>query len=143
MYGLRVPETEFEDLRGPWPQRFEFFRAYGLPSSSPQARAAYKSLGFFDRIRVNQNFLAFLFGPFYFFVKGMWRKGLTLLVVAVAVAAVMVAIDVPDSIGRAAGMGVAAVAMITANYAYYLHIVGHSRSWNVFEGFGRRSADPQ
>ncbi|MCV7284557.1 DUF2628 domain-containing protein [Mycolicibacterium wolinskyi] len=121
-----------------WRRRFDFFDTYGLPNSTPQSKAAYRALPFGTKLRLTSNVLAFLFGPIYFFVKGMWRKGLTLLAVAVSVAVAMVFLNVPDSIGRAVGIGVAALAMSTANYAYYLHIVKNSQSWNPFEGFGRK-----
>ncbi|OHV00684.1 DUF2628 domain-containing protein [Mycobacterium talmoniae] len=137
---MPVFESAFADTPGPWRQRFEFFHAYGLPSSSPQARAAFKELPFGTRMRLNSNFLAFLFGPFYFFAKGMWRKGVSLLVAAIAVGVVMTVLDVPDGIDRGVAAGFGAAAMVTANYAYYLHVVQHSRSWNLFEGFSRRAA---
>lgn len=127
-------------LSASWQQRFAFFDAYGLPSSSPEARDAMRALPWRDRIRINSNVLAFLFFPIYFFVKGMWRKGVVWAAVTITLGAFGVALDVSDQIARAIGIGLAAGAMTTANYAYYLHAVKGSRSWNVLEGFGRRSA---
>lgn len=121
-----------------WQKRFDFFNAYGLPNSTPESRAAYRALSFMDRLKLSSNILAFLFGPIYFFVKGMWRKGLTLLGIFFAVEVVLVVLDVPDSLVRGIGFGLAALAMTTANYAYYLHVVRGSRSWNLFEGHGRQ-----
>ncbi len=121
-----------------WQKRFDFFNAYGLPNSTPESRAAYRALSFMDRLKLTSNILAFLFGPIYFFVKGMWRKGLTLLGIFFAVEVVLVVLDVPDSLVRGIGFGLAAIAMTTANYAYYLHVVRGSRSWNLFEGHGRQ-----
>ncbi|MCX8563859.1 DUF2628 domain-containing protein [Mycolicibacterium mucogenicum] len=121
-----------------WQKRFDFFNAYGLPNSTPESKAAYKALTFLERVKLTSNILAFLFGPIYFFVKGMWRKGLTLLGIFVAVELVLVVLNVSDSLARAIGFGLAAIAMSTANYAYYLHVVRGSRSWNLFEGHGRQ-----
>lgn len=121
-----------------WQQRFDFFNAYGLPNSTPESKAAYQAMSFMDRLKLTSNILAFLFGPIYFFVKGMWRKGLTLLGIFFAVEVVLVVLDVPDSLVRGIGFGLAAIAMTTANYAYYLHVVRGSQSWNLFEGHGRR-----
>jgi hypothetical protein len=45
---------------------------------------------------------------------------------------------VSDSLIRAIGFGLAAIAMTTANYAYYLHVVRGSQSWNLFEGLGKQ-----
>jgi hypothetical protein len=89
-------------------------------------------------MRINTNIWGFLFGPIYFFVKGMWRKGLTLLLLAIGLAAIMIGAGAPDLVDRAASLVVPAMAMTTANYAYYLHVVKGSQSWNVFEGLGRR-----
>jgi hypothetical protein len=140
LYCVTVTETpDINDVPRCWQQRFAFFDAYGLPSSSLEAREAYKVLPFGTKVRIGNNILAFLFGPFYFFTKGMWRKGFTLLAAAITIAVVTFAIDVPDSIARAIGLGFAAAAATTANYAYYLHVVKHSRSWNLLEGFGRRA----
>jgi hypothetical protein len=139
LYCVTVTETpDSNDMPRRWQQRFAFFDTYGLPSSSLEAREAYKLLPFGTKVRIGSNILAFLFGPLYFFAKGMWRKGLTLLAAAITIAVVTVVIDVPDSIARAVGLGFAAAAATTANYAYYLHVVKHSRSWNLWEGFSRR-----
>ena len=121
-----------------WQKRFDFFNAYGLPNSTPESRAAYRALSFMERLKLSSNILAFLFGPIYFFVKGMWRKGLTLLGIFFVVEVVLVVLDVPDSLVRGIGFGLAAIGMTTANYAYYLHVVRGSRSWNLFEGYGRQ-----
>lgn len=128
------PESELAPV---WQSRFAFFDRYGLPNGTAEARSALSALPFGQRLRINANVLAFLFGPFYFFVKGMWRKGLTLLGVGFAAATVLSSIGVSDSIVRAVGFGVSAAAMLTANFAYYLQVRRGSTSWNPFEGFGR------
>ncbi|BBZ15165.1 DUF2628 domain-containing protein [Mycobacterium branderi] len=136
-----MPESyDINDVPQRWQQRFAFFDAYGLPSSSPAAREAYKALPFGARFRLTGNFPAFLFGPFYFMAKGMWRKGITLLAAAIALAAAMVVLPVPDSIARPVGVAFAVAVMLTANYAYYLHVVKRSRSWNPLEGWSGRRA---
>ncbi|OBB81805.1 DUF2628 domain-containing protein [Mycolicibacterium peregrinum] len=130
-------QTPVDNLSDSWRWKFDFFHTYGLPSSSPEAKAAFRNLSFMARMRLNSNILAFLFGPIYFFVKGMWRKGLTLLGITVAAAVIFTAVGVNDNVARAIGIGIAALAMSTANYAYYLHVTRGSQSWNPFEGFGR------
>ena len=133
-----TPHNPDVALSSSWRKRFDFFDTYGLPNSSPEAKAAFKALSFGARMQIGSNFLAFLFGPLYFFVKGMWRKGLTLLGLFGAVGVVMALVNAPDNWARAASIGVAAVAMNAANYAYYLHVTRGSRSWNLFEGFSRK-----
>ncbi len=130
-------QTPVDNLSDSWRWKFDFFNTYGLPSASPEAKAAFRELSFMARMRLNSNILAFLFGSIYFFVKGMWRKGLTLLGITIAAAVVFTAVGVSDNVGRAIGIGIAVLAMSTANYAYYLHVTRNSQSWNPFEGFGR------
>ena len=132
------PPQRDTELPDSWQRRFAFYDRFGVPNISQESRQAYRDLSFGDKLRLNTNIWAFLFGPFYFFVKGMWRKGLVLLVVAIALAATFLAVDAPGIVVRAASLVVPALAMTTANYAYYLHVVKGSRSWNVFEGFSRR-----
>jgi hypothetical protein len=131
-------QTSSVSLSPAWQKRFEFFDRYGLPSSTPESKAAYRSLSFGTKMRVGSNFLAFVFGPIYFVVKGMWRKGLTLFGIALALSVVLFVFDAPDSFTRVSGFAVASLAMSTANYAYYLHVTRGSESWNPFEGFGRK-----
>ncbi|KLI07799.1 hypothetical protein A5731_26320 [Mycolicibacterium conceptionense] len=130
-------QTPVDNLSDSWRWKFDFFHTYGLPASTPAAKAAYRDLSFMAKLRLTSNVLAFLFGPIYFFVKGMWRKGLSLLGIAIAAGVVLTVLDVSDMIGRSAGIAIGVLAMSTANYAYYLHVVRGSRSWNPFEGFGR------
>ncbi|NNH74707.1 DUF2628 domain-containing protein [Nocardia uniformis] len=125
------------ELSNRWQERFAFYDTYGIPGSTPAARDAYRALPFGQKIMLNSNFLAFLFGPIYFFVKGMWRKGLTLLGMGLAVGVVITVADLSDTWSRLAGFGFAGLALSTANYAYYLHVAKNSSSWNLFEGFGR------
>lgn len=122
-----------------WQRRFAFFDQYGRPDGSPQARAAYRAMSFGERLRLNSNILAFIFGPFYFFAKRMWRKGFTLLIAELAAVALKL-LSVPDAIVRPVGFAVSAMALLTANYAYYLHVRRGSTSWNPFEGFGTRDS---
>ncbi|MDW5612581.1 DUF2628 domain-containing protein [Mycolicibacterium sp. D5.8-2] len=122
-----------------WRIRFAYFETYGPVPWTLEARQGYRALSFWDRIRLSSNVSAFLFGPMYFFAKGMWRKGLTLLGVVGAVVAAVLLADVGGVIERMAALTVPVVAATTANYAYYLHVVEGSRSWNPLEGvFGGR-----
>ena len=123
-----------------WQTRFAFFRRFGLPRSSPQAQEAYRALGLSQRMDVSANVLAFVFGPLYFVAKGMWRKGLTLVLVEFAVLMVLGISGVSEIWLRAIGVGFSVIATITANYAYFLHRTRASTSWNPFEGFGHRTA---
>lgn len=128
----------YDELPASWQRRFAFYDEYGVPNTSPESRDAYRRLPFGAKMRLNANLWAFLFGPIYFFVKGIWRKGLSLSALAITLAVIVLGLGAPDFVDRAASLVVPALAMTTANYAYYLHIVRGSRSWNPFEGLGRR-----
>ena len=115
-----APRSNPPRLAPVWQERFEFFDRYGQPNATPQARAAMRGRGFVGQLRLNSNVMAFLFGPVYFFVKGMWRKGLTILIAGVALLTVLGTLGLPFGVLQAVTFGVSAVAMMTANYAYYL-----------------------
>jgi hypothetical protein len=120
-----------------WQRRFAFYDAFGLPGSSPLAKQAYRALPMMDKLALTSNFWAFLFGFIYFWVKGMWRKGTTLLGVGLGLGVLLSILQAPDIIAHAVTFGFAGAVMTTANWAYYLHTRG-SESWNPLEGFGRR-----
>ena len=130
-----VPQKQLAPI---WQRRFAFFSQYGLPNANPQGQAALRAMSFGDRFKINSNILGFLFGPFYFMAKGMWRKGLTLLIAALAVGVLSsIVLDLPDSLTRAESIAMSLMYSMTANYAYFLHVTRGSTSWNPFEGFGR------
>jgi|SRR5881628_2320383 len=130
--------TTVEDYSPVWEQRFDFFDTYGPQSSSPQARRAFRALPALERFRIGSNIVAFVFGALYFFAKGMWRKGLTMVMVTVAVQVVAGLLDAPGQLQYLLGYAVSGGAMTTANYAYYLHGTEGSTSWNPCQGLGRR-----
>lgn len=127
------------DLSPHWQDRFDFFAEYGPPNTTPESREAIRELSLGKRLVINNNYVAFFFSPFYFFVKGMWRKGITLLGAAVVLAIAAVLLPIPESAARGLSMVVPALAMTSANYAYFLHVTKGSTSWNPFEGLGRRN----
>ncbi len=131
---------DFAAVPNAWQERFAFYQQYGQPGSTPAAKDAYRSLPFFAKMKLAFNVWAFLFGPFYFFVKGMWRKGLTILGAALVLASVLAIVGVPETLTRAVGFGFAGAVATLANWAYYLHVSEKSQGWNPFEGYGRKGA---
>jgi hypothetical protein len=132
---MDIDRTQFSET---WQKRFAYFDRYGPMSTTPEGRRAFRMLPFLDRMRLGGNLFAFLFGPIYFFVKGMWRKGLSLLGLACVIAVSLFVFDVGSAIERMVGLVVPVLAMVTANYGYYLHVVEHNRSWNPLEGMKAR-----
>ncbi len=117
-----------------WQRRFAFYDQYAAAPSKAEANAFFRSVPFGARMRLTSNFLAFFFGPIYFFVKGMWRKGLVLLGITLSLGVVMQLVGASDGVVRGVSIGFAAAFMAIANQAYYLHWVRGSESWNPFEG---------
>ena len=123
-----------------WHSRFAFFDAYG-PAAGPPGPAALKNMCVGARVRRSGYPSAFFFGPIYFAVKGMWRKGLMLFGLTVVFNALLLALNVPSSFDMAIACGVGALYATTANYAWYLHVRNDNRSWNIFEGMTRSKAE--
>lgn len=136
-----IPAPDSTQLPPVWQQRFAFYRLHGQVGSTPEAQAAYKVLPFSAKLRLAFNIWAFLFGWLYFVVKGMWRKGLTVLALGLALGALCAALEVSDNVTVALAMGYNGMVATLANYAYYLEVAFRSQSWNPFEGFGRRQSD--
>jgi hypothetical protein len=137
---LNMPTfDEAPELKPKWRERFDFYDAYGAPSS-PQFRTAYKALTGRQRRLINFNFFGFFFGPLYFIVLGMWKRGLTLLGIALAVSllegvfVIATGIDIPRPVDFGIDMGFAALSALTVNYSYYLNRVKGNNGWNPFEG---------
>ncbi|MDY1032039.1 DUF2628 domain-containing protein [Stenotrophomonas sp. CFBP8980] len=114
-----------------WQYRFDFFAQHGAPKTK-EYRQALKDLPFAGKLRVNINLFALFFSWIYLFILGMWRKGL--VVFGLYVALITVSFFVPDLLVRAlvAALGLS-VAMST-NYSYYAERVKGKVSWNPFEG---------
>ncbi|WP_395311796.1 DUF2628 domain-containing protein [Mycobacterium sp. AMU20-3851] len=129
------------ELAPTWQRRFAFFDLYGLPNSSPMAKAAYRTLPFWDKVRLTSNGWALLFGFIYFYVKGMWRKGTTLLGIGFGLGVLLSLLHASQFLTQVVTFALAGAVMSTANYAYYLHVRG-SQSWNPFEGFGPKPRTP-
>lgn len=78
------------------------------------------------------NFLAFFFGPIYYAIKGMWKKGLALFVVCAAVVTILgIGLDYLgySKIANALGYGISAVFATRANIDYYKKMLLNDNGW--------------
>jgi len=119
-----------------WRARFDFFDRHGAPRT-PEFKQNWKALPFGQRFKIRMNLFALFFGWIYFFVLGLWRKGLVLLALTLGMG--VIAALLPDGalftgLIRGLGIGYSLLVATSANYAYYLDRVKGSRSWNPFEG---------
>ena len=126
-----MQNNDFSQFSPKWQFRFNFFEKFGL--NGPEYKQAYKQLGMGDRLKVGINFWAFFFNWIFFLVMGMWRKALSLIVMYAVL--VVILSFLPAGAVRVVGIMWSALVASIANYAYYLHKVKGSTSWNPFEGF--------
>ena len=123
-------EADIDDLpiSATWKKRFTWLKKAGGPSMSN-----FKTMPKAERKGFNQfNILAFLFGPFYYVAKGMWRKGISLFVVCAAVVFALELLLVMigfGQFGKALGYGVSAVFAIRANIDDYKKMVLGENGW--------------
>lgn len=79
------------------------------------------------------NLWAFLFGPIYYFVLGMWRKALTWIAMTIAfsigAAILVVFLGLPDAISRALGIGIQVLYASNANADYYRKQIQGETFW--------------
>jgi len=106
-----------------WKRKFRLIEKAGGPSL-PHLR----SLTLWERIVAQVNFLAVLFGPVYYLIKGMWRMAVLYLVVAL-VAVVLLELAGLGKLVRAVGTGISVAFAMRANIAYYKEVVLGKAVW--------------
>lgn len=92
----------------------------------------FKELSFGERIKVNNNILCFLFGPIYYIIKGMWKKGITLsliiLVISIPIILGLESLGL-EKFEKSLGYGFAAIYAARANRDYYKKMVLDENGW--------------
>jgi hypothetical protein len=113
------------EVRASWRRRFDLLEKAGGPKM-PKVR----DLSFGERMRLMFNVWGFLFGPFYYLAKGMWKRAITLFAVAVAlivvIAVVISALHLPDGFLSFIGPVIFAT---RANIDYYKKMVLGDNGW--------------
>jgi hypothetical protein len=123
-----IADIDNLDVSDSWKRRFRAIHRAGgpkLPNLKDLPRDDRKELGSFS-------ILAFLFGPFYYFAKGMWKKGITLFVLSII--GILLLDMLLELIGlgkftRATGFGAAAVYAALASRDYYKKMVLGQNGW--------------
>ena len=89
----------------------------------------FKTLSFGERMKFF-NIWAFLFGPFYYFAKGMWKKAISLWAVSVLIIVILQAIFQALGLSDPATYIVAAAIFGSrANIDYYKKIKLGDNNW--------------
>ena len=121
-------KIESPEVSDKWKQRFRAIAQAGGPKL-PDLKTLSKTE---RRNAMGFNILAFLFGPVYYAFKGMWRRGLSLLLICVVVifsiAFIMVMLGLDEYI-KHLSYGASAIYAIRANIDYYKHIVLDDYGW--------------
>ena len=111
------------DVSETWKRRFRLIDKAGGPDLP-----RFRDLPFGERFRLNSNLLAFIFGPFYYVAKGLWRQAALFLIMAIALALLFEVIGL-GKLSRGIGYGFAALYMIRANTSYYRKVVLGDAPW--------------
>jgi len=121
--------------------RFKAFQENGQTESSwygPKFKSTNPVLAMKGGAILNKNnyysLYAFMFGPFWYFVKGMWKKGIVLAIIGIICGVVYEIIDVQFSIGGAfstlSNVFVGLIAAYSGSYDYYkLKVLKQSYWW--------------
>jgi tetrahydromethanopterin S-methyltransferase subunit F len=67
------------DINEVWKQRFKLIEKIGWDKGMWKNYGNFKQLSTKERMQVGFNVWALLFGPFYYFAKGMWKMALIIL----------------------------------------------------------------
>lgn len=114
-----------KDVSESWKKRFSILEKAGGPKLQK-----VRELGFVERRKLFFNIWGFLFGPFYYLAKGMWKKAIILT--ALAIAAVVVLELVLEAMGvgsKITNFVAPAIFSTRANIDYYKKIVLDDNEW--------------
>ncbi|WP_162618028.1 DUF2628 domain-containing protein [Shewanella halifaxensis] len=118
---LGEPLLSAKPLNDTWKDRFEVLEKY--------EKGGVK-LTFKDNQVINFNLAAFLFGPIYYFIKGMWIKGAYLLgALFVFYGFISLAAESGGKLSTGAFLGPNFLIMTFANKDYYRHVKYGDKIW--------------
>jgi uncharacterized membrane protein len=121
---LSHPEREIPEI---WANRFALIEKAGGP-----ALPRLKGMPFAEIWKIKFNLLAFLLGPIYYAVKGMWKKGVTLFIaLSVVLGVVSVLLEEAFDINLDVALSVLAAGLFSrfANVTYYRLVKERRNSW--------------
>lgn len=118
-------ETETEVVSESWQKKFDLLEKAGgvkLPK--------IKSLPLGERMKIGFNIWGFLFGPIYYLTKGMWRKAISLMAVALLIIVVLEVVCGAIGISSAITNFVAAAIFSSrATIDYYKKVKLNDNGW--------------
>ncbi|TVP61267.1 MAG: DUF2628 domain-containing protein [Halomonadaceae bacterium] len=136
-----TPNPTRAKLSKKWQHRFAIFDQFATREGSffsDGSSEAFKALPRKERSQASLMVLPIFFGPFYYFAKTMWQKGVVLIglmfLFAVVLELVEYAFDitVPNSV---AGLPLGFLCGTLAGYDYYKHVQYGEKMWPIMPGF--------
>lgn len=131
------------DVSESWKEKFKILEKVGANNKfiyKAMSSEAFKSLGFREKQKISFCFLAFIFGPLYYFFKKMWFKGavifggITLLNAILTLIEIMIDTTLPPVIYWIPGSVICAQ---LANYDYYKHVLYKEKMWKQLAVFSK------
>jgi len=128
-----------ENFSQRWKDKFQLLESIGANSKSMQKTIScteFKQLSFAKKIKIQFNLLAFLFGPFYYYIKGLTLKAdlflaLNFLLSSIVLGwAVIFDIVLPLKTELYISLGVAGLCSNYANFDYYRLIKNNEKMWS-------------
>lgn len=134
--GIASSKAPTQDIPENWRETFTLIEKAGGPKAFNNVGVflfgslAIRELPFSERTKVAFNGWGFLFGPFYYLAKGMWKKAITLTGLSIAIvlilSMVLTAMGFSDKITLFVG---AAIFGSRTNIDYYKKVVLGDDSW--------------
>lgn len=106
-----------------WKRRFRL-----IDRAGGRSLPHFRYLTFGERIGLNFNAVAFIFGPIYYLIKGLWRQAILYFVCAIALVFLLQAIGL-GRFSQGIGYGLGAAYALRANVSYYRKIVLGEVRW--------------
>mgnify|MGYP003375681077 CR=1 FL=1 len=127
------------DISETWKERFEIFEKIGAGEKEKSyykflttSSSEFKALSFKERLKINFNILAFLFGPIYYLIKKMWIKGAFLFGATCILNTLFMLIEAIIGISFPSTVYYIPTGLIfsqAANYDYYRYIKYNEEIW--------------
>jgi hypothetical protein len=124
--GAAFSNIPVQETSEAWKKTFALLEKAGGPKL-PKAN----ELAFRERSKVSFNSLGFVFGPFYYLAKGMWRKAISLF--ALCIVAIVILAIILDAVGMSDEIPIYLISSVVfatrANIDYYKKIVLGDHGW--------------
>lgn len=134
-------QSNQQNVSEAWKIKFKLLEKIGAGESffyQAMATPEFRALSFWEKYKLGFNILAFLFGPFYYLVKGMRLKGFVilgagcLLNAAFALVEIAVGLSLPISFYY---LPVGVICAQLANYDFFKHVKHNEKMWGGVPNF--------